>query len=363
MKQKYSSLKIFYHMDALEKLHESMSGSGKKMPSPIYIRLKPTNRCNHHCSYCSYGGGDTSFKTANRNQVSRGDMIPWPKLQEIIHDMEEMGVKALTFSGGGEPLTYPHIVEAAQMVRRAGIDLALITNGSLLCDAAAEEFYQAKWVRVSFDSPVPSVYSKLRGVHEQEFHKVLSNIKSFAFHKNTNCTLGINFVVSHQNAAYIYDAVALLANCGVNNIKFSGVLSNSAGYHDAIKETVCDQIQRAKQDYESDSLTIINDYQRNIEDNQFKTLPFHKCYICRLMTSICADSKVYYCFMRAYDSRAEIGDLTNQSFLSLWNSKITQQKLFNLDPSIDCKNQCVYDNRNLVIDDYFNIDMNHVNFI
>ena len=34
-----------------------------------------------------------------------------------------MGVKALTFSGGGEPLTYPHILEAVRLVKEQGIDL------------------------------------------------------------------------------------------------------------------------------------------------------------------------------------------------------------------------------------------------
>lgn len=39
----YSSLKIFHHKDALDSLER------KEHRAPIYIRLKPTNFCNHHC--------------------------------------------------------------------------------------------------------------------------------------------------------------------------------------------------------------------------------------------------------------------------------------------------------------------------
>ena len=44
----YSNLKIFDHID---KLNEAVKEN--KRVAPIYIRIKPTNNCNHKCYYCS----------------------------------------------------------------------------------------------------------------------------------------------------------------------------------------------------------------------------------------------------------------------------------------------------------------------
>ena len=138
----YSNLKIFAHSEALKSI-----GDGKRI-APIYIRLKPTNYCNHKCYYCSYADSDLGL----RDVVNRQDQIPWDKMQEIISDMRDVGVKAVTFSGGGEPLVYPYIVTAMRKVLEAGIDLSIITNGQLLKDERADVLSHAKWVRISFDS-------------------------------------------------------------------------------------------------------------------------------------------------------------------------------------------------------------------
>ena len=196
MANPYSSLKIFHHRDALDKIRRD------EQFAPFYIRLKPTNICNHHCSYCTYGSGDTHNKTDNRNNIRHTDMIPCGKMQEIINDMGDMGVKAVTFSGGGEPLTYPHIVEAVNMMKERSIDLSLITNGQLLDGERAEAFYNAKWLRVSFDSPNPSEYAALRGISESSFHKVVANIENFARKKEPDCVLGVNFVVGKANSLW-----------------------------------------------------------------------------------------------------------------------------------------------------------------
>ena len=118
----YSNLKVFTHAKILERIAEG------EQVAPIYIRIKPTNHCNHKCYYCCYA--DSSLGLFD--SVNAQDQIPWFKMQEIIADMSEMGVKAVTFSGGGEPLVYPYIVETMQKVLEAGIDLSIITNGQLL---------------------------------------------------------------------------------------------------------------------------------------------------------------------------------------------------------------------------------------
>ena len=359
----YSAVKVFYHKDALDAL-----GRHKHI-APLYIRLKPTNVCNHHCAYCTYGSGDTHQKTENRDSIEHRDMIPWGKLQEIIADMGAMGVKAITFSGGGEPLTYPHIREAVQQVKSYGIDLSLITNGQLLKDSIAEEFYAAKWVRISFDAPLASVYSSLRRIPESSFHKVCENIRSFAQNKDKDCVLGVNFVISKANCDYVYEAAVLLKDLGVDNVKFAAVVENEPRYHFDIKDKVIEQLHRAQKeltvsaDGMEKGFRIVNNYENDWMDKNFTTQPFETCYTCRLVTVIAADQRVYLCHTRAYDSQAVVGDLRDQSLREMWFSDTTKKRLEALRPQHDCRNFCVYEERNQLIQSYFDTDMRHVNFI
>lgn len=341
-------------MDAIER---------KERKAPFYIRLKPTNLCNHHCAYCTYGAGNSENQTENRDSVVRTDMIPWAKMQEIIADMGTMGVKAVTFSGGGEPLTYPHIIDAAHLMRENGIELSLISNGQLLSGAIAKAFYSAKWVRISFDSPNADDYMNLRRVSRQSFQSVVQNIRDFAIHKDPDCVLGINFVISKANYQRVYEAAEFLKGLGVNNVKFAAVLDNHPQYHKAIKDEVIAQIHRAQTELSSSSFAVINNYENDWQDKNFTVQSFPTCYTCRLVTVIAADQKVYFCHTRAYDSEAVVGDLRQQSFKTMWFSEATTKKLNELKPMKDCKNFCVYEERNRLIQAYFDVDMQHVDFI
>ena len=353
----YSPLKIFHHKDALDALERG------DLCTPFYIRLKPTNLCNHHCAYCTYGINNTNNRTYNRNKINYGDMIPWEKLREIINDMGDMGVKAVTLSGGGEPLTYPYIADAFRMLKDRGIDLSLISNGSLLAGATAEELYDAKWIRISFDSPNEEEYLNLRGLHGDAFRRVIFNIENFAQKKAKSCTLGINYVISHSNFHRVYEAAKLLKDLGVNNIKFSAVIENTPGYHREIKDRVISQIHQAEEDLSDATFSVINKYEAEWMDKQFEQRAFKICYTCRLVTVIAADQKVYFCHTRAYDSNAIVGDLSRQRFKEMWFSETTKKRILELNPEKDCKSFCVYESRNILIESYFDVDYNHINFI
>ena len=359
----YSSLKIFHHKDALDYLAQGVHRS------PIYVLLNPTNICNHHCAYCTYGAGNTKEKTENRNSIDYRDMIPWDKFQEIITDMGHMGVKAITLSGGGEPLTYPHIKEAVELIKKNGLDFALITNGQLLKNDIAEAFYSAKWIRISLDASRASTYASLRGISQKSFQQVCDNIRKFSTNKNRDCVLGVNFVISKENCDYVYEAAALLQELGVDNVKFAAVVKNVPRYHTDIKDKVIEQIHRAQSELtgmqagSTRCFHVINNYENDWMDKNYTVPPLDVCYSCRLVTVIAADQKVYLCHTRAYDAQAVVGDLHHQSFREMWFSERTKKRLEVLRPRRDCHNFCAYEDRNLLIQSYFDTDMRHVNFI
>ena len=357
MANPYSTVKIFHHAGALDAIRK-----GERI-APFYIRIKPTNYCNHHCAYCCYGSGDTKQQSNVRDAIRHRDMLPWDKFREIIADMGDMGVKAMTFSGGGEPLTYPHILGAVSMLRSRGIDVSLISNGQLLKGKIAEGFYGSKWVRVSFDSPVEGEYMKQRGLHGGAFQEVVANIRDFAKNKSQTCTLGINFVVTRSNYRHLYEAARLIKSLGCDNIKFAALVDNERDYHADIKDEAIRQIHQAKTDFEDESFRIFNNYENEWMDKNFTRQSLQKCYTCRLVTVIAADSRMYLCHNRAYNANAVLGDLSDKSLKELWFSDEVSHRLDSLFPPDDCKNICAYEERNKMIQAYYDSDGEHVNFI
>ncbi len=351
----YSNLKIFDHIDRL-----NLAVKEKERVAPIYIRIKPTNYCNHKCYYCSYADSALGL----RDSVVKQDQISWEKMQEIISDMKEMGVKAVTFSGGGEPLVYPYIVEAMRGILDAGIDLSVITNGQLLKDERAEVLSNAKWVRISFDAANAETYAKTRQIPVSAFSEVCENIKKFSKIKSDHCELGVNFVINHENAGQVYDMAELVKQLGVNHIKYTARITKDLfAYHDPFKLKAISSIHRAQNELEDERFKVINKYEGDFESAMVFHRCYGKCYINHIFTVIAADSKVYFCHDKAYVSSGVVGDLKNQSFKELWYSDAVRERYQNFDPQKECGHHCVYDDRNELLDTFYSLDRNHINFI
>lgn len=350
----YSNLKIFAHAQALSDI-----GEGKRI-APIYIRIKPTNYCNHRCYYCSYADSELGL----RNAVNRQDQISWEKMQEIILDISDMGVKAVTFSGGGEPLIYPYIVEAMQRILDTGIDLSVITNGQLLKGDRAQVLSKAKWVRISLDSADADTYSKIRQLPSDAFVEVCENIRNFSQIKQKGCELGVNFVVNHENASQVYDTARLVKSLGVDHIKFTArVTKDLFQYHKPFRANVKEQIYRAKAELEDGKFDVINKYEGDFDSALVFHRNYNKCYINQIFTVIAADSKVYFCHDKAYVEEGVVGDLKERSFKKLWFSEDVVKRYQEFNPCNECNHHCVYDDRNELLNTFYSLDKNHINFI
>lgn len=349
----YSELKIFHHVDRIQGLLK-----GERV-SPIYIRIKPTNVCNQNCFYCGYAN-DLLY---DGRQVDKRESISWDCMERTLKELAEMKVKAVTFSGGGEPLCYHSIRETLRLVQSLGIDYSIITNGQALEGEIVDELKNAKWVRISFDSSKAETYEKVRRV--STYSKVVQNIANFALNKGENCTLGINCVITKQNAEEIFDICKMIKELGADNIKLSPIMvkEGEEDYHVQIKEIVKEQIIQAKQQLENENFQIVDKYSNDLAIAQAFRKKYHRCIIQELFAVIAADSKVYRCHQRAYVKEGEIGDLTQNSFKEIWNLQETVEDVRQFDAFEHCRFPCAFDERNILLNDFINMDKNHINFI
>ena len=354
MKAVYSNLKFLRfkeQLDALENGH---------MASPVHVRIKPINACNHDCWYCAYHVDDLQLGKL----MEMKDVIPRDKMMEIIDDLGDMGVKAVTFSGGGEPTIYPHLEESINRLGEKGIKVASLTNGSGLKGAVAEAFARyGTWVRISIDGWDSESYAKFRNVKLGEFDRVIQNMRDFASLKS-GCVLGISYIVDQKNYKHVFDFVSLMKDVGVNHVKIMGVIVSNDGlesnqYHDGIREEVRKQIDRAKL-LEDDTLKIVDHYHEMAErfDKEYTTCPSQQFLIV-----IGAHSKVYSCQDKAYTNEGLLGSIENKRFKEFWFSEENYNRIKSINPSVDCIHHCVEHQKNLLLHEYLVTDENQVEFV
>jgi len=354
-KDVYGSSKLAFHEDKVRALRE------KKITAPIYVRVKPTNKCNHRCVYCSYSP-DADEKCIVSEEINLQDEIPYGKMIEILEDFNEMGVKAVTYSGGGEPLVYPFITDVLRKTLDHGIDLSIITNGQLLNGERAELLAKAKWVRISTDSCTNEMFSLLRKVPDNFFEKLRENIRNFATIKNPDCELGINFIVCRENSEFVYESAKLFKELGANNIRFTPVYrpDDFWGYHEQFKQKIVEQIERAKEELTDDNFRIYDNYGDAFILSGVKERKYPRCFIMQIVPVIGADSRVYFCHDKTYTKSGRLGSIKDKSFKELWFSKEAAEKLNNFDPKEGCQHHCTYDSRNMHIGimmwDFENLD-------
>jgi MoaA/NifB/PqqE/SkfB family radical SAM enzyme len=352
----YTKMKVFHFKDKLMSLPKDV----EQILAPVHIRIKPTNICNHNCHYCSYRAGSLQLG----KDMELRDQIPQDKMLEIIDDLIEMGVKAVTFSGGGEPLVYPHILEAIKKLSGSSIKFATLTNGSRLQGEVADIFAQhGTWVRVSIDGWDGGSYARYRGVNEKEFSKVLQNMENFK-KLGGHCFLGVSLIVDQENAPHVYDFIHRLSSIGVDSVKVSPCIlgddsAENNAYHKPLFDAVQSQIMRAVRDFAGRSFEIFNAYHEfEMEfDKAYQWCPYQQ-----ILPVIGADLNIYPCQDKAYNlDEGLIGSIKDCRFKDFWMKD--KHKFFKINPSQHCRHHCVANAKNQLVLEYLNADQEHLGFV
>ena len=350
----YSSLKFLHFKDHLQAMEQD------RIVSPVHIRVKPMNHCNHSCWYCAYRTDDLALG----DEMQEQDSIPAEKMLELAYEFVDIGVKAVTFTGGGEPLLYKPLPEVIEILAEGNVRVAALANGSNLKGRIADVFAQhGTWVRISIDAWDDESYVKSRGARSKDFSRLIENIRAFTA-RDTECVLGVSFIVGHDNYKHIAEVCTLFKDCGVNHVKISGaVVSNDAAgnntYHQKIKQDVALQINEAM-DLMDDTFTILDHYHDLEErfEKKYQTCPF-----LQFLTVIGADQAVYTCQDKAYTNTGHMGSIANNTFKEFWFSDENQNFLRTFDPSSQCQHHCVSHAKNLAIHEYLSLDKEHGYFI
>lgn len=354
--------KMFQHLDRVS------AWQAGKLPYPVTVELNVTNICNHSCPGCNYS------YLVNIDKSS----LDFDVAMRIIGELSLCGVKAITFSGGGEPLVYgeSRVLELAKYAQSGGLDVALITNGSRL--TSPEWWDVATWLRVSLDGYDAATFARFHGKSEREYEHVLDRVRAFGECRPavTQCTFGVGFLTDAESVPR-GDFLHMSALCstirGLDYLQFRPLVANmvvdpshTGGYAtfdaDDLRMLV-DEYQSARARYARDNFRILlsgGKYDALAKVNFGRT--YHRCHGHFLEAAIGADAKVYLCCHTQGQERFALGDLTASSFAEIWHSDRSRQVYETTDPTVDCQPACRLHLQNATLE-RMRQPMTHVNFI
>lgn len=235
---------------------------------PITAEIHLTNACNNNCYYC--GANKDDKKSMN-----------FDVMMQTIEFLKHIGVKAVVFTGGGEPTLYKYFEDALILANASGMDVGLITNG--LLTPYTDFIHLLTWVRFSIDAIDSWTYKQIRGV--DSFNTVKNNINR-VLELRDKTTVGVQVVVNKYNW---YDLS-----------KISGYLHE---YFEDIDYVNFRPIESIEDPYESKEMseikrvlpTLIANKKNIVSEKFLKRDTFKECNAANFIVTVDPEGDVYLC--------------------------------------------------------------------
>ena len=188
-----------------------------RVPNVRKLYIEPTTACNLNCSTCIRNIWDDPIASMKRETFER-----------IIASLDGLpDLKRVVFTGFGEPLTHPHILDMIAAIRKRDIAVTVGSNGLLLTPQMTRELVRLGVDRlvVSVDGVKPETYEEVRGA---DLGKVLENLHRLNEIKQEMNTLlpalGIEFVALKSNYQELGKLTDLAMKLQASRVLVSNVL-------------------------------------------------------------------------------------------------------------------------------------------
>jgi MoaA/NifB/PqqE/SkfB family radical SAM enzyme len=188
-------------------------GEGKPQ-GPVVLELFPSARCNLNCVFCRRADHYPEF-------LKNSSEVPDTRYRRLIEEGVELGVREVSFKGGGEPLLRRNLIEfSAPLFAANGIRGLLITNGTLVDEKLAALLADSGWseAAISLDAPDAAGHDRIRqkpGTFEAATRaaRLLAGARAKA---GRGPSIKFHAVLTLLNAARMADMLRLAAACGAD---------------------------------------------------------------------------------------------------------------------------------------------------
>ena len=331
--------KLFYHGEKVSELLETGD------TTPVTWELDPTNLCNHDCIGCyAKGAGGRA----------NNESIGLKEGKNYIDQICELNTKAISFTGGGDPMINKDTPEFIRYSKSKGLDVGMVTNGTIFSDESIDTVIKNNsWIRVSLDAGSDKVYSIIRRVPSPGpagLDKAIKNLAKLSARKkelNSDCTIGAGFLTSELTNPDMIAATKMCRDAGIDYISFRP-------FHGDY--TIPDDIKKCRE-METDSFKV------HFSEFKYDSKYTKQYTVCRgqSFSGVINVHKVFVCCHLRGVTKYELGDLRENSLSEIWHSEKRKHIVNNIDFR-DCIALCKLDcvNRQL---HHIRKKPQHTNFI
>jgi len=317
--------------------------------APVLVEVDPSNACNHACSFClssyihfeKYKGTETFSRALMSREVLMG----------MCEDFVDMGVRAINWTGGGEPTLNRHLKEAIEYCGQNGIKMGMFTNGTLfdkwdMFEALVENM---TWVRISVDAGTKETYNGVRRAKgRQDWDKMVSNLERLLkvnkAHGN-KIDIGVGYVISPDTYSEIVDFANFFSKYDLAYCQYKPeIIIREKGGQQRDLEFWTEKVNPLLVEAEK---ILGNKFQVNgykFEDLAMDREKFgrnyKRCLGSQLSPCVGADGHVYVCTNHRGWKQYSYGNLYEESFKTIWKNVQKRQEVMNLIENVECFKNC-----------------------
>tara|TARA_R100001509_G_scaffold161143_1_gene129933 strand:- start:7332 stop:8507 length:1176 start_codon:yes stop_codon:yes gene_type:complete len=316
---------------------------------PVLVEVDPSNACNHSCNFClsayihfaKYKGTETFSRAMMSREV----------LMQLCEDFVNMGVRAVNWTGGGEPTLNRHLKEAIEYCGSHGIKMGIFTNGSLLDkrDLFETMVDHMTWVRFSIDAGTKETYNDVRIAKKgQDWDKMLSNLGRLVEVNNSKgkkIDIGVGYVVSPDTYKEIVDFAKVFKEFDLTYCQYKPeiIIREKGGQQRSLefwRDEVQPRLDEAKEIL-GDKFQV-NGYK--LEDLALDREKFgrdyKRCIGSQISPCVGADGHVYVCTNHRGWKQYSYGNLYDTSFQDIWTDITKRQRVMNQIENVECFKNC-----------------------
>lgn len=268
--------KIVFYLNEVENL------LNKKLQLPVCAEIDPSNICNNECHFCCFK------RFLNDNPVN----LSFIMFRLFMDDFAKNGGKAVTFTGGGEPLMNPYFADMAKHCIDRGVKIGLVTNGTML-HRLQGLWHMFEFIRVSINAPNREIYKQIHGA--DNFDVVINNVKKVLTYFNRPA-VGLSVVSCAENKDHIDECVKLGDELGVDYVQVKPDIYN---------------FERGKVEGESKGRKIVSPL--------YPAKQYHEtaCAVAGLTFILNATGSVYYCCVHRGNPDFKLGSIHDYTLKEL----------------------------------------------
>jgi len=283
--------------------------SGKNV-APILVEISPVGYCNASCPWCFFKDQHTD------KRISTSTML------RTLQELADIGVKAINWTGGGEPTLHPSFDIFTHHAHKYGLKQGLFTNAYLHINNT--ELFD--WIRISLT--------------DKEYGPIHTPNGFFGI-----CVNMLESTTENQLRRWCVSA----RNIGAGYFQVRPALTTGPSKQPKLTPPYY------LREYNTDSFKALFTEYKFHEATSPRT--YDKCYGYNLCPSIDWNGNLGVCMYRMQESKYIIGSLESNTFGNLWENKKVSDDLVDGSCQVCCKNHEI----NKVL--FSAKQLKHINFI